>query len=171
MQVQKWRIRPRSVYSDGFEKALAFTNTLPQLQGFIECCEKNQYSLHFFFFFEITEKNVFFHLNLIIIGTGDKTIPANNYLFKVNNRYVEYVQSLLWRYQNGVNDKNVNYWLGYRNKHDAAMQETYIHTITIFHILKITYFCMNFLFFVLNYTCKKIVFVGVFYSAFLTIQL
>ena len=67
--------------------------------------------------------------------------------------------------------KNVNYWLGYRNKHDAAMQETYIHTITIFHILKTTYFCMNFLFFVLNYTSKKIVFVGVFYSAFLTIQL
>ena len=79
------------------------TNTLLQLQGFIECCEKNQYSLQFFF--EITEKNVFFPLNLITIGTGDKTMPANNYLFKVNNRYVEYVQSLLWRYQNGVNDK------------------------------------------------------------------
>ena len=47
------------------------------------------------FFFEITEMNVFFPLNLLTIGTGDKTIPANNYLFKVNNRYVEYVQSLL----------------------------------------------------------------------------
>ena len=49
--------------------------------------------------------NVFFRLNLLTIGTGDKTIPANNYLFEVNNRYVEYVQSLLWRYQNGVNNK------------------------------------------------------------------